>query len=140
MGLTLRRPEPSALADAERGRVDDIVDTDRYPISDLDSLAGRSLIADTVARLDQDGLVQLPGLLRPSAVRALQREMRATGRHVSCETTTRSAYAGDETLLASDDPRRLTSTWTAGHITRDMIPPFSVAQRLYVSPDFKRFI
>ncbi len=73
-------------------------------------------------------------------MRELQREMRATGRYVSCETTTRSAYAGDETLLAADDPRRLTSTWTAGHITRDMIPPYSVAQRLYVSPDFKRFI
>ena len=105
MGLTLRRPEPSALADAERGHIDDIVDTDRYPISDLDSLAGRSLIADTVARLDQDGLVQLPGLLRPSAVRALQREMRATSRYVSCETTTTSPIAGHEALLAYDAPR-----------------------------------
>lgn len=140
MDLTLRRPKLSALADAERGHIDDIVDTDRYPISDLDSLAGRLLIADTIARLEQDGLVQLPGLLRSSAVRALRREMRAISRYVSCETTTRSAYAGDEARLASDDPRRLTSTWTAGHITRDMIPPFSVAQRLYVSPDFKRFI
>ena len=113
MRTRFSRPVPQALADAERGHIDDIVDTDRYPISDLDSLAGRSLIAATVARLNQDGLVQLPGLLRPSAVRALRREMRATSRHVSCETTTRSAYAGDETLLASDDPRRLTSTWTA---------------------------
>ncbi len=140
MRTRFSRPVPRALADAERGRLDDIVDIGRYPISNLDSLAGRSLVADTAARLEQDGLVRLPGLLRPSAVRELRREMRVTGRYVSCETTTRSAYAGDETLLAADDPRRLTSTWTAGHITRDMIPPYSVAQRLYVSPDFKRFI
>ena len=140
MRTRFSRSVPRAFADAERGRLDDIVDIGRYPISNLDSLAGRSLVADTAARLEQDGLVRLPGLLRPSAVRELRREMRVTGRYVSCETTTRSAYAGDETLLAADDPRRLTSTWTAGHITRDMIPPYSVAQRLYVSPDFKRFI
>ena len=137
---TLLNRRLTELADAERGAMDDIVDTDRYPIVDRDSIAGRSLVAEVAATLEAEGLVRLPGLLRPQAVRELRREMRTTSRRVAVVKATRSAYAGDESLLALDDPRRLTSTWTAGHITRDMIPPWSVAQRLYTSPDLKAFI
>ena len=127
------------LADPEAGILDDLVDLDRYPIDRTGSTAWNQQVAGIAAGLERDGAVQLPGFVRPTAIVSLQRELSLLRPYARVTTDRRSAYSRDTHLPASD-PRAMESTWTAGHITRDMIPPHSPAQRLYVAPGFKHFI
>lgn len=130
------------LADPEQGRLDDVVDVDRYPIAYTGSGQPAPVIRDVRAGLERDGAVTLPGFLRPAALQAIADELSAAACHVPIRHHRGSVYARDdlEATLPEDDPRRLVQQWDAGHVTRDMIPPYSAAHRLYVSPLFKRFI
>lgn len=46
----------------------DIIDLDRYPIDAPQCADCRSLVADCKARLDENGLFNLPGFMRPRAI------------------------------------------------------------------------
>lgn len=122
------------LADPEVGRLDDLVDLDRFPIDRPHSPEWLEAIAGVRRHLDHVGAVSLPGFLRPEGVTALCGELRSLRPYVAVTRDERSAYAREG---ETDTP---TSTWVAGHVTRDMLPPHSVAQRLYVAPGFKEFI
>lgn len=128
------------FADPESGVLDDIVDLDRYPIDQPLSEGFRRQVAEVVTRLTVDGSVQLPGFLRASAVADLQHQLGELQRYVPITRDYRSAYARDIGDLSGDESVTLDSEWMAGHITRDMIPPHSLAQRIYVAPGFKQFI
>ncbi len=124
------------LADPEIGRLDDVVDLDRHPIHRPDSAPWRAMVDEVRAQLANDGAVSLTEFLRPDGVDALAAELRSLRPWVEVTTDHRDPYARE--------PRNgdglPTSAWTAGHVTRDMLPPHSVAQRLYVAPGFKTFI
>lgn len=128
------------LADPETGPLDDLVDADRYPI-DRPGGADR-LAVDVAAALRVDGAVTLPGFLRADALAAIASDLDAAVPHVPIRRHEASVYHRDalEADLPDDDPRCVRQTWFAGHVTRDMIPVYSPAHRLYVSPWFKRFI
>jgi len=130
----------STLADPEAGTLDDLVDADRYPINRAPAATG--LAADVARRLRADGAVTLPGFLRPAALAAIRSDLDAAVPHVAIRRHQASVYHRDalEAELAADDPRCVRQTWCAGHVTRDMIPVYSPAHRLYVSPWFKQFI
>ena len=44
------------------------------------------------------------------------------------------------TAPTPSDPRNTELTWLAGHVTRDMMAPHTVGQRLYAADAFKRFV
>ncbi len=123
------------LADPEVGALDEIVDLQRYPqLTNPDGAA--KLGASMGAELQKNGAGRLEGFLTADAVATLAAELRAALPYVRVSHDRRSAYAeavnGGEPLPESD--------WIAGHVTRDMIPAYSVSHRLYVSPVFKRLI
>ncbi|MEM9521513.1 MAG: hypothetical protein AAGA37_19540 [Actinomycetota bacterium] len=124
------------LADPELGRLDDVVDLDRHPIHRPASGPWRAMVDEVRRCLADDGAVSLPDFLRPATVEALAAELGALRPWVAVTTDHRDPYAR-EPRDATDLP---TSAWTAGHVTRDMLPPHSIAQRLYVAPGFKAFI
>lgn len=130
----------TTLADPEAGTLDDLVDASRYPIDRPH--AATELAADVAMRLRADGAVTLPGFLRPAALAAIRSDLDAAVPHVAIRRHEASVYhrGALEAELAVDDPRRVRQTWFAGHVTRDMIPVYSPAHRLYVSPWFKQFI
>lgn len=130
----------TTLADPETGTLDDLVDTDRYPIDHPHAAA--QFAAEVAERLRLDGAVTLPGFLRSAALAAIGRDLEAAVPHVAIRRHEAGVYhrGALEAELAADDPRRVRQTWFAGHVTRDMIPVYSPAHRLYVSPWFKQFI
>ena len=130
----------TTLADPETGELDDLVATERYPIADPN--AGAQLAAEVGAELRENGAVTLPGFLRPSAVESIARDLESAVPHVAIRRHEAGVYHRDalEAELPADDPRCVRQTWFAGHVTRDMIPVYSPAHRLYVSPWFKQFI
>lgn len=129
----------SAIADPETGTLDDLV-SDRYRLGDRESAA--DLAAEVASALERDGAATLPGFLRDEALAAIAADLDAAVPHVAIRRHQASVYHRDalEVDLAADDPRCVRQTWLAGHVTRDMIPAYSPAHRLYVSPGFKRFI
>lgn len=138
----------SLLADPEAGRIDDVVDLDRYPIDQPSTAADwRDLTAKVQADLAEDGAVQLPGFLRPAALATMATDIANRAIHVPVREQRASVYgsscpvlrSGDD-LATAPDPRRHELTWVAGHVTRDMIPAYTDAHRLYVSAAFKRFV
>jgi hypothetical protein len=129
------------LADPETGGVDDIVDVARYPVHRPGSATWRRLVDDVGTALRSDGLVTLPGFLTPDALMQAADETVAVAPHVAIRRQEASVYGrGDLLGGGADAPWNRRLVWYAGHVTRDMIPPYAVAHRLYVSVAFKRFV
>lgn len=126
----------AALADPETGTLDDLIDLGRCPIDRPHSDHWRHVVGQARADLADVGLAQIDGFLRPAALAALRDELELLRPHVTVTSDERTAYSADPLT----DPAAPTSAWVAGHATRDMFPPHSVAHRVYVAPDFKRFI
>ena len=119
------------LADPEADALDDLVASTHRQLVAPSAQHGRTVLR---SRLDEDGVVGVPGFLTADAVAELLDECRRLEPWAGVRTDHRSVFGRREA-----DPR-LGSTWVAGHLTRDMFPPHSVAQRLYVSPVFKQLV
>ncbi len=134
----------ATLADPEVGDIDDVVDVDRYPIHRAGSTTELGeLSADVAAALDRDGAVLLPGFIRPAALAAMATDIAKRAVHVPILEQPASVYASrrdDHAGVDPDDPRHRELSRLAGHVTRDMIPAYTDAHRLYVSGAFKRFV
>ena len=57
-------------------KIESIVDLNRYPLNQPDSEALNSLIVECQARLEMDGLFDLPGLLKPDIVAEILNEVK----------------------------------------------------------------
>lgn len=146
----MHRPEPGRnfmtfleqLADPEAGELSDVIDLDVYPLHQPGSDAWHAMIDEIRQLLTSDGCVVLPNFLRPAALEVAADEIAALATHAPIREHTSTVYArkDSEASLPPEDPRRHQLTWHAGHVTRDMIPPYSVGHRLYASSYFKAFI
>ena len=121
------------LADPEHDTLDDVVSPRWRGGSSALPRPGRQLRT----RLDQDGLAAAAGFLTPEAIRTLDVELGALVPYAGIRSDERSVYGRSDVGL---DGPGLRSTWHAGHLTRDMFGPQSIAQRLYVSATMKRFV
>ncbi|MEP1123206.1 MAG: hypothetical protein ABJH68_04855 [Ilumatobacter sp.] len=130
------------LANPEAGDLTDVIDLDRYPIHEPGSRAWCELLDRAHERLDDDGCLVLDGFLLPAALRLAAEEIGEMASHVSIRRHSSTVYARKdiEMSLPADDPRIRALTWHAGHVTRDMIPPYTVAHRVYASSYFKAFV
>lgn len=123
----------------------EIVDLDRYPITDLDSPRARAVVAEGRAALASDGLALLPGFVRADALRA----MAAEAQRLVPQAYRRDewygiyAYDPDETSVAhleEGDPRRRRFRTRMGGIGYDLLPEASSTRALYEWPALTRFI
>lgn len=130
------------LADPEVGHIADIVDVERYPLDRPGTPGWHALVDQVRASLTDDGLVTLPDFLTAPALAHAAQEIAAIAPHVPMRHHSASVYhrADLEQEADATDPRRHQLEWFAGHVTRDMIPPYACAHRLYVSAQFKQFI
>lgn len=130
------------LADPEIGHIADIVDIERYPLDEPGSPRWQAMVDQVRASLSDDGLITLPGFLTPPALAQAAAEIAATAPFVPLRHHSASVYhrADLESEAEAGDPRQHQLEWFAGHVTRDMIPPYAYAHRLYVSAQFKAFI
>lgn len=124
------------MADPEGGALDDVVDLERWPLPPDPGAAERT--SALRADLDRYGIASAPAFLRRGPVAALDSAFTELMPYADVRVDERSIYGRDGDDGLGSDP--LCSTWIAGHITRDMIPPHSPAHRLYVSPAFKHFV
>ncbi|MEM7272217.1 MAG: hypothetical protein AAF547_03965 [Actinomycetota bacterium] len=127
---------PYRLADPEHGAVDDLIDVERHPLCGAEA---RRSAAEARARLDRDGAVRLPGFLRQTALTDIATDIAKRAVHAPIRRHRAGAYHRSAPLDDGASPLPELE-WLAGHVTRDMLPCYTAAQRLYVSPTFKRWV
>jgi len=118
-----------------------VVDTDRYPLSDPDDPAWRAVVARTRDELADHGCCVLPDFIRPSLREALERECAeiAPLAHTTVERVNAYNIAVDAPL-PEGHPGRVVMERGNAFVARDDIPVDAIIQQLYTSPLFQRFI
>lgn len=114
----------------------DFVDLARYPITDLNSPRGRSLVDDIKRSMDERVICSLPGFLRPEALARMVREAEELAplayRGPSEATPYFFNYGTNELAkLPADHPRRQKTPRRLSQVAYDLIPPSTAIWQLY---------
>ncbi|MFJ9787112.1 arpA protein [Amycolatopsis sp. NPDC101161] len=119
----------------------EMVDTDRYPLTDPGSPAWRETVGRTRADLADVGCSVLADFIRPGLQEALRAECAALEPHAYTKIEKVNAYntaIGEP--LPEDHPGRTIMERGNAFVARDRIPASSIIARLYTSPLFQRFV
>lgn len=121
--------------------LDQVVDTDRYPLSDPESAEGQAVIARARHELAAVGCTVLPDFIRPSLHDLLRQECAAIAPQAYFDVETVNVYniAVDENL-PEDHPGRRTFQRGNAFVARDRIPEGALISRLYAHEVFQRFV
>ncbi len=117
-------------------RLEDLIDTARYPIGQLEPAAARGRAA-----LARDGAYVLHGFLRPASVEAMLRELRPLfAQSYYCRQDHNPYLAPADPAFAAGHPRNRPQRSDKGCLADDQIPADSLLRRLYDSSNLRRFI
>lgn len=117
------------------GALDEIVDTDRYPLGD------NEFGASAKAAIDRSGLVVLEGFIRPAALAALKVEANELRPLAYFSEHRHSVYLEEpQPDLGRNDARSWAISSTKGAVTTDQIPVDSSLRTIYDSPRFRQFL
>ncbi|MCP4768768.1 MAG: hypothetical protein GY875_21210 [Gammaproteobacteria bacterium] len=121
--------------------VEQLVDLARFPVTDPNTSAYRSLIASARQQLAADGCVRFSQfILQQWQAELLQEtEMLAPQALFSREEYTPYGTPPDDSFPPGH-PRCNTHRTTSGNVTRDLIPETTLIQQLYKSPAFQAFV
>ena len=103
--------------------ITDIVDLDRYPVSDIGTPAARAFVREGRRRLAADGVFALPGFIRPAALSAMQEEADVLCREAFRRTERRNGFPsgmGEDTRVS------------LGCVGYDQMPAESPMRRLFL--------
>jgi hypothetical protein len=122
-------------------RLDACIDLDRYPIHDLDSKAGKNLIADAQEMMERDTLCLLEGFLRESAVSDLSAEigqLEADAHRVDYPATIYGWM--NNAGFPPDHPRSQLLRRNCGVISNDQLNANGACRELYEFDELTEFI
>jgi|TARA_B100000959_G_scaffold114486_1_gene120639 hypothetical protein len=118
-----------------------MVNTERYPVGDLDSDSGIVLAKTCREEFVSSGLCILPGFIRPDALDELAREANSMlGQAYFCDST-HNAYLRDaDPDLSSDDVTQRQEPTFVGSVAYDLLADHGALKRLYHWDPLKDFI
>ena len=118
----------------------DLIDTDRYPIDQLDS-SGRELVEECRRKLDKQAMCALPGFVRPTVVVQVLGEIESLREHTYWMENQRRAYSWrdparypDVAVIAQANPNRI------GSITKDRFPTDGAFVSIFAQPALTEFV
>lgn len=118
-----------------------IVDLERYPIHDLDSVRGEQFISDCREELRSNGVCQLNGFLTGAAVaRILEQTSTIADRGWATEQTHTVYFEPVDGSAEPQHPRGTLVRSAKKAIAYDLIPADSPIRVLYESDDLTRFV
>jgi hypothetical protein len=117
------------------------IDTERYPIDNLESDAGRELVERCRQSLAELGACDLPGFLRPEAVDQIVAEISTwNAEPYRTETTHNIEFSGRESELADGDPLKIQVRSAKNLVAYDQIPESSALRAVYENDALTRFV
>jgi hypothetical protein len=129
------------MSTSEATTLDELVDTDRYPLTDLDGDGGRDVLSRARKDLLAEGCTVLPDFIRPSLQDKLQQECAAMAPRAHFDVATVNVYnmaVGPD--LPEEHPGRMAFERGNAFVARDRITGGSLISRLYSDVVFQRFI
>lgn len=131
----------STGCEAATRQTQELVDTDHYPIHDLDSEAGQALIARCRTALETDGCVVLRDFIRPEALAQMAQEGRDRSEKAHFNQTRTNPYSSDDDpSLPEDHPVRTFMERTNGFVAGDFLEPDTKIRALYHDGALRDFI
>ncbi|GAA0456106.1 HalD/BesD family halogenase [Streptomyces olivaceiscleroticus] len=129
------------MSTLEATTLDQVVDTTRYPLTELDGADGRAVIARARRDLAGTGCTVLPDFVRPALRDLLRQECSALAprAHYDVETVNVYNIAVDASLPA-DHPGRIPFERGNAFVARDRIPSAALISQLYTHEAFRTFI
>ncbi|MEV1051552.1 arpA protein [Streptomyces sp. NPDC049887] len=129
------------MSTLEAMTLDQVVDTKRYPLSELDGAEGRAVVARARRELSGLGCTVLPDFIRPSLQDVLREEGSALAPRAHHDVETVNVYnIAVDSDLPEDHPGRRTFQRGNAFVARDRIPEDSLIGRLYSNAGFKEFV
>ena len=129
-----------------RWELGDIVDLERYPISDLSAPEGRTLVQRCRAQFVDSVICELPGFVRPDAIDTVVADVESITHHAYLSARWRSAYGfyGPRhgkvpEALAEDDPHARPHWRQVYYLAYDEFSAESVLHRLYQTDELTIF-
>lgn len=120
---------------------DHVVDTVRYPLTELGSAQGQDVLSRARRELAARGCTVLPGFVRPSLRGLLRQECAAIAPRAHSDVETVNVYNIDvDSVLPPDHPGSRTFQRGNAFVARDRIPANALISRLYSHPAFQRFV
>ncbi|MFJ8919661.1 2OG-Fe(II) oxygenase superfamily protein [Streptomyces sp. LamerLS-316] len=121
--------------------LDQVVDTDHYPLSDPGHTETRAVVARARRELAEVGCTVLPDFIRPSLQEVLRQECAALAPDAYFDVETVNVYNIDvDADLPEDHPGRRTFERGNAFVARDRIPSDTLIGRLYAHASFQRFV
>ncbi|MER5896146.1 arpA protein [Streptomyces sp. NPDC001876] len=121
--------------------LDQVVDTDRYPLSDPGSVERRAVIDRARHELATVGCTVLPDFIRPSLHDVLRQECAAIAPQAYFDVETVNVYnISVDADLPEDHPGRRTFQRGNAFVARDRVPEDALISRLYTHEVFQRFV
>ncbi|MBL1288352.1 arpA protein [Streptomyces sp. NPDC057067] len=121
--------------------LDQVVDTDNYPLSDPGHTETRAVVARARRELAEVGCTVLPDFIRPSLQEVLRQECAALAPDAYFDVETVNVYNIDvDADLPDDHPGRRTFERGNAFVARDRIPSDTLIGRLYAHESFQRFV
>ncbi|TLQ46426.1 HalD/BesD family halogenase [Streptomyces marianii] len=118
-----------------------VVDANRYPLSELDGAEGRAVVARARRELSDLGCTVLPDFIRPSLQDVLREEGSALAPRAYHDVETVNVYnIAVDSDLPEDHPGRRTFQRGNAFVARDRIPEDSLVGRLYSNDVFREFV
>lgn len=112
--------------------LDAIVDTDRYPIADLDDPRTREIVAAGRASLAERGVVALDGFLRPDAVARVAADALAAQADANLQDSAGTAYlTAPDPTFPEGHPRRIVQRSKTWVIAYDLVPADDPVRALF---------
>jgi hypothetical protein len=129
----------------ENSVIYDLIDLGRYPLNDLGGQAGRDLVDQTRAALEEEGCCALAGFIHPSAIAEMAAEANMLQHLAYAGPTEVSPYffnyeLGDGSDIADDHPLRRKGKRNLAQVATDLIPDHHILSRLYYSSVLTDFL
>ncbi|MGW2561870.1 HalD/BesD family halogenase [Streptomyces sp. NPDC001514] len=129
------------MSTLEAMTLDQVVDTVRYPLSELESAGGQAVVSRARRELLTVGCTVLPDFIRPSLRDVLRQECSAIAPRAHFDVETVNVYnIAVDSALPADHPGRRTFQRGNAFVARDRVPAGSLISRLYTHEVFQRFI
>ncbi|MFD7440881.1 arpA protein [Streptomyces sp. NPDC059909] len=121
--------------------LDQVIDTARYPLSELEGAEGQAVVTRARRELRAVGCTVLPDFIRPSLRDVLREECSAIAPRAHFDVETVNVYnIAVDSALPADHPGRRTFQRGNAFVARDRVPADSLISRLYSHEEFQRFI
>jgi hypothetical protein len=121
--------------------LEQLIDRERYPITELEGPAGRALVARCRSQLETAGACVLEDFLLPAAAARARAELEGLldGAYY-CQKDHNPYLAPDDPALPPDHPRNRPQVSDVGCLADDQIPAGSLLRRLYLWDRLRAFL